>query len=122
MLVFCRRAKGLFGSPDRDWLGVIVARRLFEEITFGNALPEIETARDKLQGWTAAMSEGLSDEGFVAVRDDHTRLFVGPRALLAPPWESVYTNTDGAVCRREKVRGTKETGERRIGERGVGPG
>src|SRR3546814_13029892 len=88
MLVFCRRAKGLFGSPDRDWLGGIVARRLFEEIPFGNALPEIETARDKLQGWTAAMSEGLSDEGFVAVRDDHTRLFVGPRALLATPWAS----------------------------------
>src|SRR3546814_12996970 len=73
MLVCGLLAKALYGAPDRDWLGGIVARRLFEEIPFGNALPEIETARDKLQGWTAAMSEGLSDEGFVAVRDDHTR-------------------------------------------------
>src|SRR3546814_10289271 len=71
MLVCGLLAKALYGAPDRDWLGGIVARRLFEEIPFGNALPEIETARDKLQGWTAAMSEGLSDEGFVAVRDDH---------------------------------------------------
>src|SRR3546814_2537600 len=49
------------------------------------------------------MSEGLSDEVFVAFRDDHTMLFVGPRVLLAPPGESVYTNKDGAVFQRETV-------------------
>src|SRR3546814_12017692 len=74
MLVCGLLAKALYGAPDRDWLGGIVARRLFEEIPFGNALPEIETARDKLQGWTAAMSEGLSDEGFVAVRTEERRV------------------------------------------------
>src|SRR3546814_18703242 len=47
MLVCGLLAKALYGAPDRDWLGGIVARRLFEEIPFGNALPEIETARDK---------------------------------------------------------------------------
>src|SRR3546814_16775293 len=103
MLVCGLLAKALYGAPDRDGLGGIVARRLFEEIPFGNALPEIETARDKLQGWTAALSEGLSDEGVVAVRDDHTRLCVGPRELLAPPWVWVYTNKAGGVFQREEV-------------------
>src|SRR3546814_11902965 len=63
MLVCGLLAKALYGAPDRDWLGGIVARRLFEEIPFGNALPEIETARDKLQGWTAAMSSAERSVG-----------------------------------------------------------
>src|SRR3546814_1783610 len=40
MLVCGLLAKALYGAPDRDWLGGIVTRRLFEEIPFGNALPE----------------------------------------------------------------------------------
>jgi putative dimethyl sulfoxide reductase chaperone len=103
MLVCGMLAKALYGVPDREWLGRIARKRLFDEIPFGSALPEISTALSKLKGWMEGVSGPLDDAAFVAVRDDYTRLFVGPNQLLAAPWESVYTNKDRAVFQRETV-------------------
>lgn len=40
---------------------------------------------------------GETDEQLAAVVADHRRLFVGPRPLLAAPWESVYRSREGLV-------------------------
>lgn len=103
MLVCGLLAKTLYGAPDRDWLDHIVQKQLFEEIPFGSELPEIAKAMICLRGWLAATPSPTDDAAFVAVRDDYTRLFVGPGSLLAAPWESVYTNKDRAVFQRETV-------------------
>jgi putative dimethyl sulfoxide reductase chaperone len=103
MLVCGILAKALYGVPDEVWLGRIARQRLFDEIPFGSDLPEISAAFSKLQGWTEAVSGSLDDARFVAVRDDYTRLFIGPGQLQAAPWESVYTNKDRAMFQRETL-------------------
>lgn len=103
MLVCGVLAKALYGTPDRDWIASLAARRMFGEIPFGAARPEIAKAAALLQGWAEGAEGGLDDDGFVTIRDDYTRLFVGPHQLLAAPWESVYSNKDRAVFQRETV-------------------
>lgn len=66
--------------PDERTRGQ--AERLLRELR--DLLPEAETAIDLLAAGLAA-SEGVEE---LAV--DHARLFVGPFALLAPPYGSVY--------------------------------
>lgn len=44
-----------------------------------------------------AAGRGVEDEGLDALRRDHRRLFVGPRPLLAAPWESVHRSREGLV-------------------------
>lgn len=66
--------------PDERTRGQ--AERLLRELR--DLLPEAETAIDLLAAGLAA-SEGVEE---LAV--DHARLFVGPFALLAPPYGSIY--------------------------------
>lgn len=40
---------------------------------------------------------GEPEEQLGALVDDHRRLFIGPRPLLAAPWESVYRSREGLV-------------------------
>ena len=44
-----------------------------------------------------AAARGVEDEGLDALRQDHRRLFIGPRPLLAAPWESVHRSREGLV-------------------------
>lgn len=103
MLVCGLLAKALYGAPDRFWLDSLVAERVFDAVPFGSDLPEIGSALSALQRWAAMAAGGLSDAAFAALRDDHTRLFIGPGALPAAPWESAYTNKDRAVFQMETV-------------------
>lgn len=103
MLVCGLLAKALYGAPDRAWLDHIILRQLFDDVPFGSALPEISAALDTLRSWMAATSSPMDDTAFATARDDYTRLFVGPGALPAAPWESVYTNKDRAVFQRETL-------------------
>jgi TorA maturation chaperone TorD len=103
MLVCGLLAKVLYNAPDRDWLDGLVQNRVFGSVPFGGALPEVQSALGCFQRWTDSVRHGLDDAAFASVRDDYTRLFVGPGRLLAAPWESVYTNKDRAVFQMETV-------------------
>ncbi len=103
MVVCGLLAKALYGMPDRDWLNGLLQDRIFDTIPLGRTLPELTTARELLSGWADIESNGIDDATFINLRDDYTRLFVGPGELPAPPWESVYTNKDRAVFQRETV-------------------
>lgn len=41
--------------------------------------------------------QSLTDEGLEAIRQEYTKLFLGPEELVAPPWESVYTTKARAL-------------------------
>ncbi len=73
--------------PDERTRGQ--AERLGREL--GDLLPEAEPAIDLLAAGLAA-SEGAEE---LAV--DHARLFVGPFALLAPPYGSVYLDGESRL-------------------------
>lgn len=40
---------------------------------------------------------GLAHADLGALSDEYTRLFLGPKDLIAPPWESVYRGTERAL-------------------------
>lgn len=103
MLVCALLAKALYGMPDKDWLNGIIAKRTFDAIPFGSLLAEVAAARSTLVEWTDSVPDGLDDNMFATIRDDHTRLFVGPGKLPSAPWESVYVNKDRAVFQRETI-------------------
>jgi len=42
-----------------------------------------------LQAWR---KRGLTDETFLDLQEDYSRLFIGPGKVIAPPWESVFFN------------------------------
>ena len=39
----------------------------------------------------------LTDDALEAIRQEYTKLFLGPEELIAPPWESVYTTKARAL-------------------------
>lgn len=103
MLVCGLLAKAFYGEPDKVWLDMLATQRIFDSVPFGGELSEVVLALEHLKMWMDAHQNGLDDTTFMAIRDDHTRLFVGPAEVFAAPWESVYTNKDRAVFQRETV-------------------
>jgi TorA maturation chaperone TorD len=67
-------------EPTDEFFGRLVESGILEDL---NDLPGIEKMRSYVQ---SALSSGDID----AVRQDFYQLFLGPRRLKAPPWESVY--------------------------------
>lgn len=59
--------------------------------------PDSATGIDLLVRSGRAADRGDPAEGLDALRQDHRRLFVGPRPLLAAPWESVHRSREGLV-------------------------
>lgn len=54
------------------------------------------------------------------VRSDFTRLFVGPRRKLAPPWESVYRSPAKLVMQEHEREVVRAYAEQRVGFEGMG--
>lgn len=103
MLVCGLLSKALYGAPDRDWLDMLVQKRVFRTTPFPHADVDFDEARQQLQAWSDGAQGKLDDEAFACLHDDYMRLFIGPGPLLAAPWESVYRNKDGAVFQRETI-------------------
>jgi putative dimethyl sulfoxide reductase chaperone len=103
MLVCGLLAKALYDSPDHVWLNALVQNSVFDSTPVANTLPEIASALGYLQNWARSGGHGLDEAAMSLIREDYTRLFVGPGRLSAAPWESVYTNKDRAVFQMETV-------------------
>ncbi len=78
----------LFGAePSREMLSAVAG----EDSLMTIALFETgEASGAALLKAALLPAAGLSDEALDAVRQEYTRLFIGPEELVAPPWESVY--------------------------------
>ncbi len=51
------------------------------------------------------LKKNLGDPAFLEeVKDTYTRLFIGPDALTAPPWESVYRGEDAMLFQETTLR------------------
>lgn len=59
-------------------------------------------------------------EVWTKVRSDFTRLFVGPRKKLAPPWESVYRTPARLVMQEHEREVVRAYAEQRVGFDGMG--
>ena len=102
-LVFGLFGKLLFEYPEKEWFDVLVNQGVFDEIPLGEDQKEVQDGMKLLSAWNQTYSDGLTVEGFEAVRDDYTRLFVGPGKVLAPVWESMYFTKERSIFQKETL-------------------
>jgi TorA maturation chaperone TorD len=82
-------------EPEADILRDVVSRNSRETVSLMFE-PDVPEVRD----FCACLSEAeksleKNEAAYVdALRSEYTRLFIGPAALAAPPWESVYTTQE----------------------------
>lgn len=50
------------------------------------------------------MNELLAHTSLEKLKDEYTRLFIGPNKLPAPPWESVYTNEGNLLFQKSTLK------------------
>ena len=80
-------------EPDREFLLLLTAENTGESFALlgGGILERVPAFLERLRG-------ELSEDGFLErVKEEYTRLFVGPLEMEAPPWESIYTGEEGLL-------------------------
>ena len=87
-------------NQERSWLKSLIDEEIFLESPFGNDKAQIQSGLQLLQKWAQT---GLSDEEFVNVQADYTRLFIGFEKVAAPPWESVYFGEDHLIFQQRML-------------------
>jgi TorA maturation chaperone TorD len=79
-----------FHIPNEETIRMIIERKLFAEFPLAIDSPEFQEALSLLNSWSQDINEENWPEVLSVLRQDYTRLFLGPGHLPAPPWESVY--------------------------------
>src|SRR3972149_6655669 len=82
----------LYQYPDgeqRAWFQSLIDSDAFMEAPFAEDHQDVITGLEFLQAWR---KRGLTDETFLDLQEDYSRLFIGPGKVIAPPWESVFFN------------------------------
>ena len=97
-------SKALQSNPDKQWLQSLIEKDVFSESPLENTCPELEAGLSYLQSWSRENQQGMSDEQFIHLQADYTRLFVGIGNTLAPCWESVYFNEDGMIFQKQTLQ------------------
>lgn len=82
-------------QPEQPFVAALRDPRQLSQWPYDD--PDSMAGRVLLQESGRAAADGDPREGLRAIQDDHRRLFVGPRPLLAAPWESVYRSREGLV-------------------------
>ena len=97
-------SKALQSNPDRQWLQSLIQQDIFSELPLESNDPELKVGLMHLQSWSQRIEGGLSDEQFIQLQADYTRMFVGIGKTLAPCWESVYFNEDGMLFQEQTLQ------------------
>ncbi len=84
-------------------LGAEPTRALMDAVSSGESLQAVSLfesgdsdAAKKLKGVLSSCGD-MDEEKLEQVKDEYTRLFIGPDKLIAAPWESVYTTKERAL-------------------------
>lgn len=84
-------------------LGAEPTRALMDAVSSGESLQAVSLfesgdsdAAEKLKGVLSSCGD-MDEEKLEQVKDEYTRLFIGPDKLIAAPWESVYTTKERAL-------------------------
>lgn len=92
-LAYSFLSKAFYEQPTADLINVLATERLFDEWMLNGDHPDIQAGLSLLRSFAAQWDEAQ----LPALTHDYMRLFIGPDALLAPPWESVYRSPEGLI-------------------------
>jgi TorA maturation chaperone TorD len=102
-LVFDLCGRILYDTLDRVWLQSLIDEDIFAEAPFAGSREKVQAGLKYLQAWASENKSGISDQAFLNLQTDYTRLFVGIVKVLVPVWESVYFNQDRMVFQEETL-------------------
>ena len=92
--------KAFAREPDDDFLDLLTSEYTGGGFALlgGEVLEEVPAFLQKLQ--SERSEEGMLDR----IREEYTRLFIGPLEMEAPPWESVYTGEEGMLFQESTLK------------------
>jgi TorA maturation chaperone TorD len=90
----------LFRVPRKAWLDRLIGEDVFEDVPYAASQADTQAGLALLRTWAAAHVGGVSAATLDQLEADYNRLFVGPRKLLAAPWESVYIDRERVLFQR----------------------
>ena len=96
--------KAIQDAPNKEWMQSLIDEDIFSESPLESKNQDIETGLSYLQVWSQENREGISDERFIDLQADYTRLFVGTGKAIVPSWESVYFNKDGMLFQEQTIQ------------------
>jgi TorA maturation chaperone TorD len=76
--------------PNVTHVEPILKQQLFEEFPLEIDTQDFKQGLKLLRSWAKENENSKLDEVLTPIRQDYTKLFIGPANLWAPPWESVY--------------------------------
>lgn len=98
--LFTLLGRVMHGVPDGELVRGMAQGGLLDELPLLGAQAAHEV-RLRFQPWLRACAARGFDAAFEDVRSDYAGLFLGPRRVKAPLWESVYFNKDRMVFQHE---------------------
>jgi putative dimethyl sulfoxide reductase chaperone len=103
-IVFGLLGKILFEFPEKEWINLLAKDGIFEEIPFAEEQPNVISGLKLFAGWNDRNKNGVSIEEFEKIKDDYTRLFIGPGEVQAPPWESLYFQKERIIFQEQTLK------------------
>ena len=92
--VFSLLHKMLGAEPTKTLMDAVSSEESMQAVALFES--EDSDAAKKL-GNVLLACRGMDEERLDRVREEYTRLFIGPDKLIAAPWESVYTTKERAL-------------------------
>jgi TorA maturation chaperone TorD len=90
ILLFSLVGKFLYLFPEEDWLQAFIDEDVFKESPFGEDQTDIISGLELMRNWCNQNQDGFHDDTITDLKVDYTRLFIGSKELIAPPYESGY--------------------------------
>lgn len=98
-LAYSFLSKAFYDAPDAEFIRMLADERLFDDWPLVNDDDSTRIGLELLQGFCA----GWHDGQLASLKEDYAALFIGPDALLAPPWESVYRSVDHLIFEKQTL-------------------
>lgn len=99
-LAYSFLSKAYYELPEAEFINLLAEQRLFDEWLLGSDDESTKVGLELLKSFC----EQWDDTQLVALNTDYTRLFIGPGAMFAPPWESVYRSAEHLIFDKQTLQ------------------
>lgn len=103
-LAYSFLSKALYETPEAEFIDVLAEQALFHDWPLDSGTETTQRGLALLQ----AFCDQWDPAQLAALKQDYARLFIGPSALLAPPWESVYRSVERLIFEQQTLEVRQE--------------
>nr|WP_295974835.1 molecular chaperone TorD family protein [uncultured Bacillus sp.] len=94
--------KTFLEEPVKDFCQLLLDYDVIRSFPFSNESQRIKKGVDQVQRYLES-NQLSEEETYQDLHWDYTRLFIGPRSLPSPPWESAYLNKERLLFQKETL-------------------